>query len=91
MRRSGARWRVLANRPKQAVNNGALRWRDDVVDGRAAARQALIGLLEGKNFGQLVVDIADAQDAPARATQAALPLACAASCPVIWIRVLHLG
>jgi NADPH-dependent curcumin reductase CurA len=34
---------------------GRLRWREDVVHGLAAAPGAFIGLLEGRNFGKLVV------------------------------------
>jgi NADPH-dependent curcumin reductase CurA len=34
---------------------GKLRWKEDVVQGLARAPQAFIGLLEGRNFGKLVV------------------------------------
>jgi hypothetical protein len=34
---------------------GRLRWKEDVVRGLANAPQAFIGLLEGRNFGKLVV------------------------------------
>jgi hypothetical protein len=36
---------------------GRLRWREDVVTGLAAAPEAFIGLLEGRNFGKLLVKI----------------------------------
>ena len=38
---------------------GQIKFREDVVDGLENAPQAFIGLLEGKNFGKLVVHIAD--------------------------------
>lgn len=34
---------------------GKLRWREDVVQGLAKAPEAFIGLLQGRNFGKLVV------------------------------------
>jgi NADPH-dependent curcumin reductase len=34
---------------------GRLRWKEDVVQGLAAAPAAFIGLLEGRNFGKLVI------------------------------------
>ncbi|RAI59255.1 NADP-dependent oxidoreductase [Roseicella frigidaeris] len=39
------------------MGDGRLRWREDVVEGLRNAPQAFIGLLEGKNFGKLVVKI----------------------------------
>jgi NADPH-dependent curcumin reductase CurA len=40
------------------IASGAVRYKEDVVDGLDAAPQAFIGLLEGKNFGKLVVRVA---------------------------------
>ncbi|WP_136685932.1 NADP-dependent oxidoreductase, partial [Falsirhodobacter xinxiangensis] len=40
------------------VADGKLRWREDVVDGLDAAPEAFIGMLEGKNFGKLIVKVA---------------------------------
>lgn len=37
------------------IRDGRLRWKEDVVHGLAAAPAAFIGLLEGRNFGKLVV------------------------------------
>ncbi|MNK65720.1 NADPH-dependent curcumin reductase [compost metagenome] len=37
------------------IADGRLRWREDVVEGLEQAPEAFIGLLEGKNFGKLVV------------------------------------
>lgn len=40
------------------VRSGAVRYREDIVDGLAAAPEAMIGLLEGRNFGKLVIRVA---------------------------------
>ncbi len=40
------------------VGQGRIRYREDVVDGLENAPEAFIGLLEGRNFGKLVVRIA---------------------------------
>ncbi len=39
------------------VEGGRIKYREDVVDGLENAPQALIGLLQGKNFGKLVVRV----------------------------------
>lgn len=43
----------------QWVREGRIRYREDVVDGLENAVPAFQGLLEGKNFGKLVVHVAD--------------------------------
>ena len=40
------------------LKEGRIKYREDVVDGLENAPQALIGLLEGQNFGKLVVRVA---------------------------------
>lgn len=40
------------------LNEGKIIFREDIVDGLENAPQALIGLLEGKNFGKLVIRVA---------------------------------
>lgn len=40
------------------IASGQVRYREDVVDGLEAAPEAFIGLLEGRNFGKLVVRVA---------------------------------
>ena len=40
------------------VKEGKIKYREDIVDGLENAPQAFIGLLEGKNFGKLVVKVA---------------------------------
>ena len=41
---------------------GKIKFREDFVEGLENAPQALIGLLEGKNFGKLIVNVADLPD-----------------------------
>ena len=42
----------------QWLKDGKIKFREDVIDGLENAPQAFIGLLEGKNFGKLVVRVA---------------------------------
>ena len=42
----------------QWLTDGKIKFREDVVDGLENAPQAFIGLLEGKNFGKLIVRVA---------------------------------
>lgn len=42
------------------ISTGRMKLREDLVDGLENAPAAFIGLLEGKNFGKLVVRVADA-------------------------------
>jgi NADPH-dependent curcumin reductase len=39
------------------VKSGTMKFREDIVDGLENAPQAFIGLLEGKNFGKLVIRV----------------------------------
>jgi NADPH-dependent curcumin reductase len=39
------------------VRDGSLKYREDIVDGLENAPEALIGMLEGKNFGKLLVRV----------------------------------
>ncbi len=41
------------------VKEGRVRFREDVVEGLENAPKAFIGLLEGENFGKLVVKLSD--------------------------------
>jgi NADPH-dependent curcumin reductase CurA len=41
----------------QWIKDGKIKFREDLVDGLENAPQAFIGLLEGKNFGKLVVRV----------------------------------
>jgi NADPH-dependent curcumin reductase len=42
------------------IKDGSLHYREDIVDGLEAAPEAFIGLLDGKNFGKLLVKVKDA-------------------------------
>lgn len=50
-----AEWRAFA---APLVRAGVLRYREDVVEGLEAAPAAFIGLLQGRNFGKLLVRLA---------------------------------
>jgi len=52
--RAFATWR---ERGAAWVRDGSLHWREDIVHGLERAPEAFIGLLDGKNFGKLVVAI----------------------------------
>jgi NADPH-dependent curcumin reductase CurA len=39
------------------IADGALKYKEDIVEGLANAPEAFIGLLEGKNFGKLIVKL----------------------------------
>lgn len=39
------------------IAEGALKYKEDIVDGLAQAPEAFIGLLEGRNFGKLIVKL----------------------------------
>jgi NADPH-dependent curcumin reductase CurA len=41
------------------VKSGRLRYREDIVDGLDNAPKAFIGLLQGKNFGKLLIRLGD--------------------------------
>jgi NADPH-dependent curcumin reductase len=40
------------------VRTGQLRYREDIVDGLVQAPTAFLGLLQGKNFGKMLVRVA---------------------------------
>ena len=39
------------------IREGRMKYREDIVEGLSNAPEAFIGLLEGKNFGKLVVKV----------------------------------
>jgi hypothetical protein len=41
------------------VRNGELRYREDIVEGLDRAPDAFIGLLNGRNFGKLLIQLGD--------------------------------
>jgi NADPH-dependent curcumin reductase CurA len=46
------------------LRDGKLKYREDIVDGLENAPNAFLGLLEGRNFGKLVVKVAEIGSAP---------------------------
>ncbi len=55
----GARFDAFRREMGQWLQDGRVRLREDRVDGLENAPAAFIGLLEGRNFGKLVVHVAD--------------------------------
>jgi NADPH-dependent curcumin reductase CurA len=51
------RYDEFARDMTQWLANGQIHYREDLVDGLESAPQAFIGLLEGKNFGKLVIRV----------------------------------
>ncbi len=56
----GPRWREFAAAMGQWVLEGKVKVREDLVFGLENAPEAFIGLLQGKNFGKLVIRLSDA-------------------------------
>ncbi|MFC4169853.1 NADP-dependent oxidoreductase [Teichococcus aestuarii] len=50
-------WATWRERGAAWIRAGKLRWKEDVAEGLENAPDAFIGLLEGKNFGKLVVKL----------------------------------
>ena len=40
------------------IADGRIRYREDIVDGLEKAPEAFIGMLDGRNFGKLIVRVA---------------------------------
>jgi NADPH-dependent curcumin reductase CurA len=57
----GPRYAEFFSQMRIWVKEGMVKYREDIVDGLESAPQAFIGLLEGKNFGKLIVRVADDQ------------------------------
>jgi NADPH-dependent curcumin reductase len=51
------RYSEFAEQLGQWVRQGKIRFLEDIVEGIEQAPQAFIGLLEGKNFGKLIVRV----------------------------------
>jgi len=56
----GERFDEFAGQMGPWVRDGRVKYREDLVDGLENAPAAFIGLLEGRNFGKLVIRVADA-------------------------------
>ncbi len=54
----GSRYPEFAKIMGEWLTSGQIKFREDIVDGLENAPQAFIGLLEGKNFGKLIVRVA---------------------------------
>jgi NADPH-dependent curcumin reductase CurA len=54
----GPRWSEFAGAMGEWVQEGKVKVREDIVFGLENAPEAFIGLLEGKNFGKLVIQVA---------------------------------
>ncbi len=54
----GSRYNEFLAQMSVWLNAGEIKFREDVVDGLENAPEAFIGLLEGKNFGKLLVRVA---------------------------------
>ena len=54
----GYRYDEFYNQMSTWLNEGKIIFREDIVDGLENAPQAFIGLLEGKNFGKLIIRVA---------------------------------
>jgi NADPH-dependent curcumin reductase CurA len=55
----GDRYSEFFNQMSPWLKEGKIKFREDIVDGLENAPQAFIGLLEGKNFGKLVIRVAN--------------------------------
>jgi NADPH-dependent curcumin reductase CurA len=54
----GPRWSEFADAMDEWVQAGKVKFREDIVSGLENAPEAFIGLLQGKNFGKLVIQVA---------------------------------
>ncbi|BEO04609.1 NADP-dependent oxidoreductase [Serratia marcescens] len=55
----GSRFDEFLQQMSSWVGQGKIKFREDIVDGLEQAPQAFIGLLQGKNFGKLVIRVAE--------------------------------
>jgi NADPH-dependent curcumin reductase len=46
------------------VRSGELKYREDIVEGLDRAPEAFIGLLNGRNFGKLLIKLGDDPTSP---------------------------
>ena len=56
---SGQRFAEFRAMAAPLLRSGELKYREDIVDGLDRAPEAFIGLLQGRNFGKLVVRLAE--------------------------------
>ena len=53
----GHRYDEFAQDMSEMLGTGKIHYREQVVDGLESAPEAFIGMLEGKNFGKLVIKV----------------------------------
>ncbi len=53
------RWGEYRAMAAPLVKSGALKYREDIIDGLDQAPEAFIGLLQGRNFGKLLIRLGD--------------------------------
>ncbi len=53
----GHRYNEFAKEMTEWVSSGQIKYREHLVDGLESAPKAFIGLLEGQNFGKLVIRV----------------------------------
>ena len=53
------RWGEYRAMAAPLVKSGALKYREDIIDGLDRAPEAFIGLLQGRNFGKLLIRLGD--------------------------------
>ena len=46
----------------QGITSGHIKYREDIIDGLHNAPKALLGMLEGKNFGKLLIRLKETED-----------------------------
>lgn len=57
----GPRFGEFFSQMSEWVGSGQIKFREDIVDGLENAPQAFIGLLEGKNFGKLIIRVGESE------------------------------
>ena len=55
---------MICPKPKPGIADGRIRYREDIVDGLEQAPEAFIGMLEGRNFGKLIVRVDASRNQP---------------------------
>lgn len=55
----GSRYGEFHGQMRSWLQEGKIKFREDIVEGLENAPQAFIGLLEGKNFGKLIIHVTD--------------------------------
>jgi NADPH-dependent curcumin reductase CurA len=55
----GTHFGEFRNQMKEWIEAGKIKYREDMVSGLENAPEAFMGLLQGKNFGKLVVRVAE--------------------------------